>query len=210
MITLLNKKYDQVPSIKLHQADATKFDYSCLLKGDIDTLVTGNLPYGSAIQILKRLVRYRHLFSSLVVMLQNEVAHKLIADHGSKAFASISVFFQYYFDSHLNLKINRASFYPVPKIDSAVMTMVPHFRFNLPPEVERSFQKLVHAAFLQRRKKIINSLGLSRLINVSKERLEDQFRLAGINPELRAEEIPTVKYVDLAVSLHQCMTGPGD
>ncbi|MBN2384055.1 ribosomal RNA small subunit methyltransferase A [bacterium] len=200
LVRILGQKFDPKQHITVLEADAAKYDYGALFSQSKErTVVTGNLPYVSAIRIMKKFSPYRRSIAAIIVTLQLEVAEKIRATYDHKAFAAISVYFQYHYDIELSLHVPRNLFFPVPKVDSAVLVLRPHERYSLTSEQEKTFHSIVHQAFLQRRKKVLNALEHS--YPGHKRDLEQTLVNAGIDPALRADQIPTELYVRLTCCL---------
>ena len=120
--------------------------------------VVGNLPYYITSPILFALLDARQHVARAVVMVQKEVADRLAAPPGSKAYGTLSVYFALYARTELLFDVPRAAFHPVPNVESAVVAL--DFAAAPAPEVPfRALQRTVRAAFGQRRKMLRNSLG---------------------------------------------------
>jgi len=115
-----------------------------------------NLPYHLTTPILSRFIPLNHLFSSLVFMVQDEVAKRMTASPGGKEYSSLTVFLNYYAEVQYCFQISRNCFYPVPNVDSALVTLT----LKQPPSVssEEKFFLLTRTAFQQRRKMLRSSL----------------------------------------------------
>jgi len=133
-----------------------------ILTWDIDTPagtnLIGNLPYAIVAPILARFLPRKDLFSSLTLMVQKEVADRLTARAGSSSYSSLSLFVQFYSDPIKGFVVQPSCFYPVPKVTSAVIQLIPK---DPPPVAPDRFFALVHKAFQKRRKMIRSSLKLS-------------------------------------------------
>ena len=120
--------------------------------------VVGNLPYYITSPILFALLDARAVVSRAVVMVQKEVADRLVAPPGSKVYGTLSVYFALYARAGLVLDVPRGAFHPPPKVESAVVAL--DFAGADPPGVPfDALQRVVRAAFGQRRKMLRNSLG---------------------------------------------------
>lgn len=118
--------------------------------------VVANLPYHLTTPILTKLIPENGLFSSIIVMVQYEVAKRFTAEAGSKDYGSISVFLKFYSNPQLLFKVSRNCFFPQPQVDSAVVEFALH---TPPPDViPENFFKLTRTAFGQRRKMLRSTL----------------------------------------------------
>lgn len=154
-----------------------------------------NLPYHITTPLLTRFVeRFDHI-STIIVMVQDEVAKRMIAKPKTKDYGSLSLFLQFYADIDYVFKVSRRCFYPVPRVDSAVV------RLNLkqPPDVDPSlFFQMTRKSFGQRRKVLKNSL--KTLYNP--EDIERALHTLKMNPLTRAEELSLSQFIDLFHVLH--------
>lgn len=158
--------------------------------------VVANLPYHITAPILTRLVPRKDLFSSLTVMVQEEVARRLTAAPKTGDYGSLTVFLNFYSDPHYAFRVSRTCFFPTPKVDSAIVT----FNLKEPPDVDADrFFELVRAAFSQRRKMMKNTL--SSLYDA--QELARAFEKAGINPKARAEELSLETFLSLFAELNR-------
>lgn len=118
--------------------------------------VVANLPYSITTPILEKLLSRHDLFSSFTIMVQKEVAQRMIAKSGSKNFSSLSLFIQFYTTYHDSFAVSSSCFYPRPNVDSTVI------RFDLRDELflenPKPFFTLARRAFQQRRKMMTTSL----------------------------------------------------
>jgi 16S rRNA (adenine1518-N6/adenine1519-N6)-dimethyltransferase len=147
-------------NVALVQADFLEFDLSSLA-GERPFRVVGNLPYNVSSPILFALIRAHRTFGGLVdatLMVQREVADRIVASPGSSEYGVLSIFVQLHADVHRMLTLPPGAFRPMPKVHSAVV----HLRFR-PPAValadEPSFEAMVRSMFTQRRKTLLNALG---------------------------------------------------
>lgn len=179
----LQKKFGGISNFQLIKDDALKFDFSKIGSG-FKTI--SNLPYYAATHILKRLIRYGPRVKSMTVMLQKEVVDRLVAKPGKKKYSSLSIFFQYYCDIKRILEVPRTAFSPAPKIDSSVIYLEPLSIPKVKVSSEKIFFKIVHAAFLHKRKMLKNNLKeWQRFFNIEKEVIH----IEGINLNRRGETL---------------------
>ena len=133
-----------------------------------NTKLVGNLPYNIATPILTRFLPRLDLFQSVTIMVQKEVAERLLANPGIKAYSSISIFVQFYSDPIKGFVIEPSCFYPVPKVKSAVV----QFILKKPPDVDQDrFFAMIRKAFQQRRKMLRSSLNLAKKFDARPEEL---------------------------------------
>ena len=154
--------------------------------------VVGNLPYYITSPILFALLDARQSVARAVVMVQKEVADRLVAPPGSKTYGTLSVYFSLYAKAELILDVPRQAFHPPPKVESAVVAL--DFAGADPPGVPfGALQQVVRAAFGQRRKMLRNSLGA--LATAAGADLGD-------SATLRPEAVSPADFITLARLLH--------
>lgn len=180
--------------LNIHFADALKFDFSQVIT-DKPLKVFGNLPYNISTPLMFHLFSFAEHIQDMHFMLQKEVVLRLAAGPGHKNYGRLSVMAQYYCQVMPVLEVPPHAFVPPPKVDSAVVRLVPH---KTPPVTLNSIDDLARVtaeAFNQRRKTIRNSLKNS----ISSE----QLTALGINPELRAENLSLADFALIANNLSE-------
>jgi len=143
------------PNLTLVLDDALRYPIENLSQG---TVVVANLPYYISTPILFRLLDHHHRFSRMVLMLQDEVANRLIANPATPDYGMLSVMAQYAADITKVFKVSPNCFRPRPEVSSAVVRLQPKTQRTLTPQEEPGFASLVKAAFAHRRKTLVNSL----------------------------------------------------
>ena len=160
----------------------------------IGTIVVANLPYYLSTPLLFRLLDRRDRFPRMVLMLQNEVADRLVAKPGSSDYGVLSVMAQYAAEITKAFRVSAQCFRPRPQVGSAVVLLKTKPQRALNQEKEAKFAALVKAAFAHRRKTLINSL---------KDQGYDQKLVAAalealaLSPSLRAEILSIEKFIEL-------------
>ena len=200
VIARLRKRFD-AEKLVIHSGDALAFDFGALAPGNSPETVggsastpvlrvIGNLPYNISTPLLFHLADFSFLIRDGHFMLQKEVVERMVATPGTKNFGRLSVMLQYRFDMESVLDVPPEAFDPPPKVDSAVVRMIPRPVAARHARDEKLLGEIVTQAFGQRRKTLRNTL---------KGRVDDaQFSAAGIDPGARAEEIGVELYVALA------------
>ncbi len=139
--------------LQVFEDDVLKWDPALHLKPG--TKLIANLPYNITTPILTHFLPHRELFQSLTVMVQKEVGERLLAQPGSKAYGSLSVFVQFYSDPVKGFIVEPTCFYPAPKVQSAVV----QFKLKEPPiPSDDQFFEMTRRAFGQRRKMVHTTL----------------------------------------------------
>ncbi|MEG0073762.1 MAG: 16S rRNA (adenine(1518)-N(6)/adenine(1519)-N(6))-dimethyltransferase RsmA [Clostridia bacterium] len=158
--------------------------------------VVANLPYYITTPIIFDLFENTTMVSDITIMIQKEVAERIVAMPGCKEYGVLSVMCRYYSDAELKIQVPPSSFIPQPNVSSAVITLTKSSKYKL--ENNEVFVKLVKLAFSQRRKKMVNSLANTKFLGLSKDHIVSICREAGIKDGARAEEIGLEKYLHLA------------
>jgi 16S rRNA (adenine1518-N6/adenine1519-N6)-dimethyltransferase len=175
--------------LSIHAGDALAFDFGGLAAGNKIRIV-GNLPYNISTPLLFRLASFAGCVDDMHFMLQKEVVERLVAAPGSAAYGRLSVMLQYRFVMDWLLDVPPESFDPAPKVDSALVRLIPRDPGELTARDEARFAALAAAAFSQRRKMLRNTLK-GWFDEAALERL-------GIAPAARAGELSVADYVRLA------------
>lgn len=153
----LRHRYAGQDHFTLMEGDALRFHYRELAAG-VPLQVVGNLPYNLSTPLLFALLEQRQVIADMVFMLQKEVVQRLAAAPGTKAYGRLSVMVQYECDVEMLFEVPPGAFFPPPKVDSAVVRLVPK-RHQQPMAVDlRHFAQLVNQCFQQRRKTLRNCL----------------------------------------------------
>lgn len=177
--------------INVIQQDAMTVDFTALANQMNQPLrVFGNLPYNISTPLMFHLFQFTHAISDMHFMLQKEVVNRLVAAPNSKAYGRLSVMAQYYCQIIPVLEVPPYAFKPAPKVDSAVVKLIPHKSLPHPVNDIRALSRITTEAFNQRRKTIRNSLS-----NIfSAESLTN----LGIDLDARAENLSVQQYCQLA------------
>ncbi|MEN9406532.1 MAG: dimethyladenosine transferase [Bacillota bacterium] len=163
--------------------------------------IVANLPYYITSPIICKLLGSSLPIKKLVLMMQREVAERLLAKPGNKTYGYLTVRVQYYAEVKWLMKVPRQVFLPVPNVDSAVVVLTPHQKFKGIANEEKLWT-LIQAAFANRRKKLFNSL-LGNLGWCTKEQLKEALERAGINGNQRAEELAIEDFLILYQQLNK-------
>ena len=174
-------------NIRIHNADALKFDFSSLGQG---LRVTGNLPYNISTPILFHLLANVSHITDMHFMLQKEVVERMVAQPSTPAYGRLSVMLQYHLQMDYLITVPPGAFEPAPKVESAFVRCVPHATLPFIAKDEAVFAKVVLAAFSQRRKTLRNTL---------KGLLADEgFSALNIDSQQRAENLSVADFVAIA------------
>jgi 16S rRNA (adenine1518-N6/adenine1519-N6)-dimethyltransferase len=190
IIARLEQDYPQGnPESKLtiHAGDALKFDIATLPE---PLRIVGNLPYNISSPLLFRFAGYAGRILDMHFMLQNEVVERMVAEPSTPAYGRLSVMLQYRFRMEKLLDVPPESFRPAPKVNSAIVRMIPLPAGEIAVRNEKLFAAIVRTAFGQRRKTLRNTL---------KGYLGGQdFESLAIDAQLRAENLEVADFIRAA------------
>lgn len=201
MVNILSDRFKDKENFELVNKDIMEANLNEYITSQVK--VIANLPYYITTPILFKLLEYRDRISSIVVMVQREVAQRLLAKPKSKEYGVLTVNTDYVSDMSLVTIVPNTSFVPAPNVTSAVVKMDINLDKLKNIKDEEIFKKLVKASFSARRKKVINSIVNSNLFNISKEQLTEYIKIIGFSECVRAEEISVNKYIELANMLKE-------
>lgn len=205
LCTLLAKKLGNTENFLLLQGDFLEIDLNSLLAcfPNFQNLnkVVANIPYNITGPIIEKLLGTianpnPHPFDAIVLLVQKEVAERLYAKPGSRTFGALSVRVQYLAECEFIYHVPAQSFYPPPKVDSAVVRLRPRQLQSLPLNPHR-LENLVQLGFGAKRKMLRNNLkGI-----VERDRLTKLLENLEINPQARAEELSVTQWISLSNQL---------
>lgn len=190
LIVLLEKLFTDKP-LHIHSGDALEFEFDQLVVDQRKLRVVGNLPYNISTPLLFHLAQYVDVIQDQHFMLQKEVVERMVAEPGGRDYGRLSVMLQWRYHMTQLVVVPPRAFDPPPKVESAIVRMIP-----IPEPLicqQHILEKVVTAAFSQRRKVIRNSLGSL----FSAQQLID----VGIDPQARPETVAVESYVRLARTL---------
>lgn len=177
--------------LTIHQEDAMKFDFKALHESFQQPLrIFGNLPYNISTPLMFHLFTFTNAIKDMHFMLQKEVVERLVAAPGSKSYGRLSVMAQYYCEIIPVLDVPPTAFKPAPKVDSAVVKLIPHTTKPIVVDNLALLSRITASAFAQRRKTLRNSL--SDVCSI------EDLEAVGISDGLRAENISVIQYCKLA------------
>lgn len=181
---LFQRESTTKPKLIIHAGDALVFDFATL---SAPLRIVGNLPYNISSPLLFHFAEYAERITDMHFMLQNEVVERMVAEPSTSEYGRLSVMLQYRFHMEKLLDVPPESFRPAPKVDSAIVRMIPLPASEIAVHNEKLFAAIVRTAFGQRRKTLRNTLR-GYLDEVDFGRL-------GINPQLRAENLAVADFI---------------
>lgn len=204
LIPILEETLSEYDNIEIINDDVLKTDLKALMEQNkeingqrIDGVkIIGNLPYYITTPILMKILEDRIPADSITIMLQKEVADRIKAGPGTKAYGALSVAVQYYCTVSHVADAPKEIFVPQPKVDSTVIRLdirkeKPVFLYK-----EEAFFAVVRAGFGQRRKTLLNAL--TGVYGLAKDEIAEVMKMADINPIRRAETLSLEEFAALA------------
>ena len=157
--------------------------------------VVANLPYYITTPIIFKLLEDENIISDITVMVQKEVAERMVAAPKSKEFGILTLMVKYFSEANIEIIVPNSSFIPEPGVTSAVISL--EKRRNYDVKNEKVFFELIHKAFAQRRKKMTNSLVATKFNNIIKEEIEELFTRCNLSTNTRAEELEIEDFINI-------------
>ena len=198
LLPVLDETLAEYDNIKVINADVLELDLNKLIADEfpgMEVVICANLPYYITSPVIMKLLEDRLPVTAITVMVQKEAAQRICAPVGSRESGAVTVSVNYYVEPSLQFYVSAGSFMPAPKVDSAVIRL--DIREDPPVEVdEKTFFKVVKAAFSQRRKVISNSL--SSGLKLSKDEINGILERAGVPANARAEKLSLEDFAKIA------------
>jgi 16S rRNA (adenine1518-N6/adenine1519-N6)-dimethyltransferase len=200
LVGILKDKMKGTPNVEVVRGDILKLEFNELLRREeIPVKVVANLPYQISTPLLFRFIEARKAFSTFTLMLQKEVAERIVAPPGRKEYGPLSIFVQLFFDICIRFSIEPSAFFPTPKVESAVVQIVWKGKPLIETDDEEWFKKIVRGCFGYRRKTLINALKHSPLSLPGNA--EMRMKKIGIDPQRRPETLSIQEFARLADAL---------
>lgn len=205
LVPVLKEGLQPYPHVQVIHGDVLKTDLHALFHTHFSQCrfvhVVANLPYYITTPIIMRLLESRLPLNTLVVMIQKEVAERMAATPGGKAYGSLSIAVQYYCEVDTVAEVPRTVFIPQPHVDSAVIRLTLRDRPAVSVADESFFFEVVKASFAQRRKTLYNNLAAHFFEKADKERLLNVLSACGIDPSRRGETLSLQEFARLSDEL---------
>jgi 16S rRNA (adenine1518-N6/adenine1519-N6)-dimethyltransferase len=199
LIVRLREKYAQAENLEIISSDILKIKLADSLPPHQKIKIVGNLPYQITSPILEWIVNQREFIQLAVITVQKEVAHRICARPGTKEWSPLSIFCQVYTKPELLFTLSAGSFFPAPKVQSAVVSLE-ILKQPLVPSVEQEvFFELVHRIFTARRKTLLRTL-IDRT-KLPKSKLEEIFSSIHLDFKTRGETLSIQQLRELSSKL---------
>lgn len=203
MIDILETRFKDKDNYTLFNEDILKINIDEAIESIEDKIgkkytnikVVANLPYYITTPILFKLLQESNLVKNITVMVQKEVAQRMVAKPKNKDYGILTIMVDYLSSAKMEFLVPPTSFIPSPDVTSAIVKLEKCKKYNVANE--KLFFELIHKAFAQRRKKLINSLVANKFNDMSKEKIDSILKKCGVSELARAEELPIQDYIIL-------------
>jgi len=200
LVAILKEKMKEHHNVEVVKSDILRVDFKHFLnKEGRPVKVVANLPYQISTPLLFRFVESKEAFSTFTLMLQKEVAERMVAPPGRKEYGPLSIFVQLSLDISIRFFIKPSAFFPPPKVASAVVQMAWREKPMIQANEEEWFRRVVKACFGYRRKTLINALRHSELS--LDDSVGSRIEEIGIDPGRRPETLTIEEFAKLADAL---------
>ena len=204
LIPVLSRTLEDFDNTTVINEDIMKVDIAALIAEHSEGMpvsVCANLPYYITTPILMHLLESGVKFSTITVMVQNEVASRLAAKPGSSDYGAITAVLAYYGSVRKLFKVSAGCFIPAPKVDSAVVRIDLYDECPYDIKDERLFRNCIKAAFEMRRKTLENALS-AKLGGFTKDQVADAINACGFDPKVRGERLSAEDFAKLSNCLY--------
>ena len=202
LLPVLDYTLGEYRNVQIINEDVLKVDMKKLIsdaaKEKANVKIMGNLPYYITTPIITGILEGGVPADSITIMMQKEVAERIVSPPGSKIYGALSIAVQFYCDVDRVVEVPKENFFPAPKVDSEVLKLNILDEPSIETRDKDLFFKLVKAGFSQRRKTLSNSLLGT---GIEKEKIRQALETSGIDPQRRAETLSLKEFATLADNL---------
>ncbi len=193
----------RITNVELIEADFLRWPFENYLSDEsAPVVVIGNLPYNISSQVIVRLIENRKFFRRAILMLQCEMADRLLAPPGGRDYGRLSVMLQYCADLQKVIAVDAVHFFPRPQVNSVVIEALFYSQPTFPADNEQLLMQVVKAAFGQRRKTLRNALRAG-FPDLAPNGVDEWLSAAAIEARRRAETLKVNEFVRLSNWLHR-------
>jgi 16S rRNA (adenine1518-N6/adenine1519-N6)-dimethyltransferase len=202
LIPPLEDNLESFTNVQIVQGDFLQLDLSEILQEN-DFLVVANIPYYITSRIIRNLLETDHKPKQIILTIQYEVAQRVCARTGRLSRLALSVLM--YGDPSLEMRIPAGAFYPVPKVDSAVIKINLHPEPKLAGSLRNHFFTIINAGFLHKRKTLRNSL--SKGLGWAPNKAADLLSASSVDPQRRAETLSLEEWLEVTHQYDKIIPG---
>ena len=203
LLPVLDETLAEYDNLRVVNADVLELDLNKLITEEFDGMdvaVCANLPYYITSPVIMKLLEDHLPVRTITVMVQKEAAVRLCAEPGTRDSSAITAAVRYYCTPELLFYVSSGSFMPAPHVDSAVIRLRLH-EPQVHPKDEKTFFKVIRAAFAQRRKTVLNSLSSS--LSLDKTAMRAILESAGVDATARAERLTLGDFAAIADAVYE-------
>lgn len=203
MVNIITDRFSNYQNFEVINEDVLKVDLKNLIKEKLikynlkSAKVVANLPYYITTPIIMKLLEDRLDLDSITVMVQKEVAFRLAENPGGKETGAITYSINYYADSEVLINVPNTSFIPSPEVDSAVIKLTLLKKPRVKVKSEEILFKVIKAAFMQKRKTLVNGLYNAKILS-SKDEIYKMFKELNIDEKIRGEKLTLEEFAHIA------------
>ena len=204
LLPILKDTLSEWDNVEILSADILKTDIRKIAEeknGGKPIKICANLPYYITTPILMALLESGAPISDLTVMVQKEVAERMVTGPGSKEYGALSLAVQYYTKPEISFIVPPSSFMPRPHVDSAVVHMELYREPPVDVTDEKMLFRVIRASFNERRKTLLNGLSHFQEFEFSKEEIAGAIERCNLSPSVRGEKLTLVEFAELANEL---------
>lgn len=208
LIPILEETLAEYDNVRVLNEDILKVDIAAMARERNDgkpIKVVANLPYYITTPIIMELFESRVPLQSVTVMVQKEVAERMQAKSGTKAYGALSLAVQYYSEAEIVANVPPNCFMPRPNVGSAVIRLTCHEKCPVEVSDERFLFRIIRASFNQRRKTLQNGLGNDASLPVSKEQAAQAIEQMGLSATIRGEALTLEQFAQLSNILKEML-----
>jgi 16S rRNA (adenine1518-N6/adenine1519-N6)-dimethyltransferase len=204
LIPILKDKFSKKKNVEVFHGDILKINFPKLIEEKFTIneaksyKVIANIPYYITAPIIRLLLETKYPPKEMYLMVQKEVAERIVAKPGNMSILAVSV--QYYAFAHILFGVSRLSFDPMPQVDSAIIKIVVKGKAECGKEQTKKFFKLVRAGFAAKRKTLANNLASS--FKMTKKEVESALENLGFTKNTRAQELSVEDWQELMTELN--------
>lgn len=198
---VLAARFKPLPNIRLVMGDVMELNLAQLMGTETEFHVAANLPYYLTTPILNLLLRLPVMITSVNIMVQREAAQRILAQPGTPEYGPLGILTAYWGEAREAVRVPARMFTPQPKVDSSFLVINRHVAKHGEPLDEALFHRLVAAAFVMRRKTLVNNLIAGFALN--REQALACLASAGIPAQVRGEALTLKEFIDLSNHLKE-------
>ncbi|MHC1720200.1 MAG: 16S rRNA (adenine(1518)-N(6)/adenine(1519)-N(6))-dimethyltransferase RsmA [Clostridiaceae bacterium] len=200
LISILKEELKEYSNLNIIHGDALKVDFDEIIGDEKSVKLVANLPYYVTTPIISRLLNGNYKFSSITIMIQKEVAERIAAKPSTKEYGALTLLVQYFCTVEVIRKVGPTAFIPQPKVESMVIKLTKLTEPAVKVEDVDLFFKVIRESFGMRRKTLSNSL---KNLKIEKEKLQNAFEKAGIDPVRRGETLSIQEFGKLSDCINE-------